>query len=63
MDPTACLMRLCNALDEQWDSEAVQAASDLLCWLLNGGERPLIKTTHYLALKMAQLADRQAMAE
>jgi len=56
-------MRLCNALDEQWDSEAVQAASDLLCWLLNGGERPLIKTTHYLALKMAQLADRQAMAE
>lgn len=40
MDPTACLQRCLDALDDGDQDEAREAAEDLLRWLDNGGFPP-----------------------
>lgn len=61
MDPLACIERLLRETKNVNDSEAIQAAGDLLSWLLAGGSIPYELTPgrrNAIALAMAKLADR-----
>lgn len=59
MDPQACLDRLMRALRERDNEEAVQASSDLLCWLLAGGFVPRNNsgTRAEISVGLARVAD------
>lgn len=64
MDPTACFNRLIGALESKDDSEAIQAASDLLSWYLakpctSGAVVADVEARDRMQTLMAQLADSQ----
>ena len=50
MDPTACLDRALNALDDEDFDQADSALSDLATWTLRGGFSPVLSKSMTLAL-------------
>lgn len=63
MDPKACLQRIFDAIEDLDDVEAVQATSDLLCWILRGGEVPMISSAQSdtLSRGLTDIAERLEM--
>jgi len=59
MDPKACLQRILDSMDAELDSETVQATSDLLIWILQGGALPEVTSQQIAELTsgFADLAD------
>lgn len=59
MDPKACLQRILDNMANENDSETIQATSDLLIWILKGGEVPTVNSVQIVDLELGytEIAD------